>query len=104
MKHIDITLSLICIINGARPRAIQGRTIIGSIFRLFLRIFKIVLFPKRNESTQIQAIACEMTVATAAPFTPISKTNMRIGSRTMFTTAPMRTDIILVLVAPCADM
>ncbi len=35
-----------------------------------------------------------MTVAIAAPLTPSEKRKMRIGSRTIFVTAPIRTEII----------
>ena len=43
-------------------------------------------------------------VASAAPCTPISKAKIKIGSRMIFMTAPMTTDIIPILANPCAVM
>ena len=37
---------------------------------------------------------CPITVATAAPIIPQRNTNMKIGSRIMFTTAPASVDAI----------
>ena len=53
---------------------------------------------KRNTYTQLQS--WEITVAAAAPTTPISSTNMNTGSSTMFTTAPSMTEIMPFLAKP----
>ena len=45
-----------------------------------------------------------MTVAIAAPATPISRTKMKIGSRMMFVTAPIRTESMPFLLKPCVMM
>ena len=45
-------------------------------------------------------INCEITVYKAAPETPIFKTNINIGSRIMFITAPIATVSIPVLPKP----
>ena len=50
--------------------------------------------PVRNFSTQAAEMAWEMTVARAAPFTPMFSRKMKMGSRTMFTAAPSTTVII----------
>ena len=46
-------------------------------------------FEKRNDSTQAALQACEMTVAIAAPFTPMSRPKISSGSRTMLRNAPI---------------
>ena len=61
-------------------------------------------FPKRKESTQIQESAWEITVARAAPRTPMWKPKMNTGSRMMLATAPMRTESIPVFAKPWAVM
>ena len=57
-------------------------------------------FPKRKHSTYTQLQSWEITVARAAPTTPISSTNMNTGSSTMFTTAPSMTEIMPFLAKP----
>ena len=63
---------------------------------------RLVFFPVRNSSTQAQDRAWEMMVARAAPWTPMSKPKIRIGSRTMLVTAPMSTESIPVFAKPWA--
>ena len=51
-------------------------------------------FPRRKEKAHSADKNWEMMVARAAPCTPMSKTKMKRGSRTMLVTAPMSTVII----------
>ena len=48
----------------------------------------------RKERTKRQERNCEMTVATAAPATPIFKPKMNMGSKIILEMAPIRTEII----------
>ena len=102
LKHTEITLSLACMINVATPRARQGRMIFGVSPRFFFLIFRNVLFPHRKLTTQIQESAWEMIVASAAPFTSISRPKIKIGSRMIFATAPISTESIPVFANPWA--
>ena len=62
----------------------------------------ITLFSEtRKCTTHIALTACDRTVATAAPRTPICSTKMNSGSRQIFNTAPIRTDNIAIFAAPC---
>ena len=56
LKHMEITLSLACMINVAVPSATQGRMSFGAsrMFSLFSR--SSVFGPVRNRSSQIQEI------------------------------------------------
>ena len=58
------------------------------------RSFKMALGPVRNRSTHTAEHPWAMTVAKAAPFTPMSSRKIKMGSSTMFTTAPSPTVII----------
>ena len=55
---------------------------------------KIVRFPVRKRNVHRADAAWEITVAMAAPRTPIPKTKMKIGSRMRFRIAPIRTVIM----------
>ena len=55
----------------------------------------------RKESTHAALQAWEMTVAMAAPLTPMSSRKINTGSRTIFITAPMMTDVIAIPGLPC---
>ena len=100
LKQSVRILSVACMINGAMPSAIQGRSTEGWIRKFFLRSFSTVVFPERKRIAQTALTAWEMIVARAAPLTPIWKPKMKIGSRTMFVTAPMMTVSILILENP----
>ena len=63
---------------------------------------RMALFPVRNLSTHTAEQPCAITVASAAPWTPISSTKMNTGSRTIFTTAPSPTVIMPISAKPCA--
>src|SRR5574344_1262102 len=54
----------------------------------------------RNAITHTADIPWLITVAIAAPFTPMLNPYMKIGSRMMFATQPMRTVSMLVTVNP----
>ena len=89
-------------INVATPSARQGSMIWGVNPRFFLLIFRNVFFPHRKLTTQMQESACDMIVARAAPRTSMSNPKMKIGSRMIFATAPIRTESIPVFANPCA--
>ena len=57
-------------------------------------------FPSRNHSTKAQEAICEITVATAAPRTPMPSTKINTGSRAMLAAAPMITENMPVLANP----
>ena len=60
--------------------------------------------PVRKRSTQTADTPWEMTVARAAPFTPMPSRKMKMGSSTRLSTAPMTTVIIPVRPKPCVLM
>ncbi len=75
-----------------------------------LRFQDEILFPdvqdrlfsaKEKKRTQMQETACDRIVASAAPLTPRWNAKINSGSRTMFITAPIRTESIPVLAKPC---
>ena len=102
LKHTDMMLSVNCMIKGDTPSPIHGRIMSADSFRYPLRIRR-KLFPEvRKRSTHTKDTACDKIVARAAPFTPISKPKMRMGSRIMLHTAPIATVSIPVLAYPCA--
>ena len=104
LKHTDIILSLDCITNAARPSAMHGRISLKSIL-ILSRLSLSMLFPFiRKCSTHMQDMPCDIMVASAAPETPISNTNMNSGSSTMLATAPMSTVYMPVFAKPCAVM
>ena len=84
------------------PSARLGRIMRDLRIRFSLRILSRVFFPNRKASTQAQDMACERMVASAAPCTPMSKANIKMGSRMMFATAPIKTESIPVFANPCA--
>jgi len=53
-----------------------------------------VRFPVRNRNVHRAEAVWEITVAMAAPRTPIPKAKMKTGSRMRFKTAPIRTVIM----------
>ena len=86
---ISSTLSLAMIRKGDRPKAatrfitFQEKPPQPSRTGIRLR--------SRETSTKAQEAHWEITVATAAPATPMSKTKMNNGSRAMLSTAPSMT-------------
>ena len=104
MKQMEITLSLACMMNMARPKARLGKIIPACSRRYRARIFSRVLFPQRKRSTHTQEMACEKMVARAAPRTPMPRAKMRMGSSTILVAAPMSTESIPTVVKPWAVM
>ena len=104
LKHIEITLSLACMTNTESPSAMHGGMSRRPGSRVLFLNRSTVFSPRRNDSTHTQDTACEMTVATAAPLTPILRAKMNTGSSAMFKTAPMSTVYMPVFAKPCAVM
>ena len=67
-----------------------------------LRSRRVLFSPVRNLTTHAAETACEMTVAIAAPRTPMPNTKMNTGSSTTLSTAPISTVFIATLALPCA--
>ena len=102
LKQMEIILSLDCMTKVAAPSATHGRITDGVRPILRRRIFKRVFFPARNASTQMVEQAWEITVASAAPRTPICIPKMKTGSSTMLQTAPISTESMPVFANPWA--
>ena len=49
----------------------------------------IASFPNKNLRTRIAAMSCDITDASAAPFTPILSTKIKTGSNIIFIMAPV---------------
>ncbi len=56
--------------------------------------------PHRKRSTKPHDTIWEITVASAAPFTPMEQPNIRIGSRTILMAAPTATEAMPTLAKP----
>ena len=97
-------LSVERITNGDTPRAEMLFIILKSGFRFFRRILRTALLLIKKPVTHSALTSCEITVASAAPATPILNPNMKTGSRTMFMTAPIITESIPSFAAPCDIM
>ena len=69
----------------------MGSSTFNRIFRYFLRIFKMLLSLNKNCRAQTADTPCPITVAMAAPLTPMWNTLINSASRKMFKTAPIRT-------------
>ena len=97
-------LSVLCMINADRPSAMHGARSFMSM-RIFCALRRrLVFLPIRKLTTHTQETPCEITVASAAPRTPMFRPKMKIGSSTMLHTAPMSTVIMPVVAKPCAVM
>lgn len=68
LKQIEIKLSVACMMNGARPSAIQGSTTLRSSRKFFFFSLSTVFLPKRKWMTQAADIACDITVASALDY------------------------------------
>ena len=104
LKQTEITLSLACITKVEHPSARLGKTIFACNPKFSFLIFRCVLLPNRKAKTHMHDIACERIVARAAPLTPIPNPKMKMGSRMILATAPIKTESIPVLANPCAVM
>ncbi len=73
MKETFSSASVDCITKGDTPSASTGamRRQLGR--RVFFLRRRVVFFPVRNRTTQMPETAWEITVAKAAPSTPISR-------------------------------
>ena len=60
----------------------------------------ILLAEKLHESTVTHFATLPITVAMAAPLTPMSRAKIKMGSRTILMTAPMTVVIILIFAKP----
>ena len=81
------------------------RFVRSQLIRMVLQCSRrMAFFPVRNSTTHTQEIAWLITVASAAPSTPISSVKMKMGSSTMLITAPMRVVSIPVRGKPWALM
>ena len=104
LKHTEMTLSLACITKLAAPSATQGSTSFAPGKRFSARSVSIVFLPRRKASTHTQDRHWDITVASAAPRTPMPRAKMNTGSSTIFVTAPMSTVYMPTLAKPCAVM
>ena len=82
----------------------QGGSSLSPRVRFCGLMRRIVFLPRRNATTHTQDMPCEITVASAAPRTPIFSANINSGSSAIFTTAPIRTVSIPAVAKPCAVM
>ena len=97
---MDRILSVETIIKLETPKPRQGRMTEGISFIFFGRSFRTVCLPVKNFRIQTALTAWLITVAVAAPLTPMSKPNIRIGSSTILITAPITVVSILILAKP----
>ena len=97
-------LSVDCMTKGDAPRLTAGSSSFVSMRSVLRRSRSTVVFPVRKRSTHAAETACERTVATAAPRTPMCRTKIKSGSSTTFNTAPMTTVFIATAEEPCAVM
>ena len=93
-------LSVDCIMKGETPRASTGASTPQRRrkYRRWMRSW--VRFPTRKRTTHTADTAWAMTVARAAPCTPMPKPKMNTGSSTMLMTAPMITVAMAVVEKP----
>ena len=100
LKDTMSMLSVDCMMKGDSPSARHGSSTLKSIFRCLFLILSTVMFPVRNLRTHNADTAWDIMVASAAPFTPMSSPKMKIGSSTIFSTAPTSTVIMLIFANP----
>ena len=92
------TLSPAMMIKGQKPKVSTRRMILAEYPPKLILTWTRSL--NKNHSTNAQEQACEMTVAMAAPLTPMLNRKMKMGSRMMFITAPMMVESIASLAKP----
>ena len=102
LKHTLMTLSVLCMINVLIPRPRQGKRREGTILMFFTLSLNNDFSPVMYTIHHTQETPWLMTVANAAPLTPIPKAKMKIGSRIILTTAPITTVSMLIVVFPWA--
>ena len=101
LNAILIALSVAFMIKGDTPSAHTGKSTEAFGLKYFVFIFSFVCFPVRKRMTHTAEIACEITVASAAPCTPMPNTKIKTGSKMILQTAPIRTVFIPTLENPC---
>ena len=104
LKHTVIRLSVDCMMKGEAPRARAGSTTWACGRRYAARRCHLVFFPVRNLSTHTADTAWDKMVARAAPWTPMPKAKMKMGSSTVFRMAPISTVFMPTTVKPWAVM
>ena len=87
-----------------KPRETIFHTSFRSSFMLLRSSRMRVRFPSRKDTAHTAEKNWEITVARAAPWTPMFSTKMNRGSSTMLVTAPSRTVIIPLRPKPWALM
>ncbi|CCY64343.1 unknown [Prevotella sp. CAG:1124] len=97
-------LSVLAMIKGDTPRATIGTITLRSGRTYLHSIRKEARLEVRKRSTHTALHAWDMTVATAAPLTPMPNANMNRGSSAMLSTAPISTEYIATAGRPCALM
>jgi len=97
-----MTLPASCMANGAMPMDMIPSTIDRSRRMFSGRSRSKLLPPVKCSSTQTLEMAMDITVATAAPATPILKTKMNSGSSRALQTAPTSMVYMAVLALPSA--
>ena len=102
VKQIESTLSVDNITKVETPSARQGSTTFLSILRFSFFSLITLLSLTRKRSIQTALTAWLITVARAAPRTPILKAKMKIGSSAMFITAPITVVSMATFALPCA--
>ena len=97
-------LSVLSITKVEIPSPRQGRMVAASSFMLAGSSRSRVFRPLRKQSTHTALTAWLITVATAAPCTPMRNPKIRMGSRMMLQTAPTTVVIMLNLAKPWVVM
>ena len=95
---------MLAMMKGDMPRASIEPTTFQS-----MRIYRVsslsdAFFDDKNPTIQAALQACEIMVASAAPFTPMPKVKMNNGSRPMLSTAPISTEYMAMAGRPCVLM
>ena len=104
VKLMDRRLSVDSITKVEIPRARHGPNTLGSRCMLLRFRRRIVFFPVRKRRIHTAPTVWLRTVASAAPFTPMPRAKIKIGSRIMLITAPIIVVIILILANPWVVM
>ena len=97
-------LSVLCMMKGATPSEAMRPTMRPQGFMLARRMRMTLRLEHRKLKTHSALTAWDRMVARAAPRTPIPSTKMKMGSSTMFSTAPMSTLSMAVVALPWALM
>ena len=99
-----MALSVTDMMKGESPKSRIRPTVFGAARKNAGRKRNCDLRRKKKSVTHAAETACERTVASAAPFTPMPKAKIKSGSSPIFSTAPMATVAMEVKLNPCAVM